>query len=158
MQRFAGTGTQSRQVRTQSPCSAGHHACACLGPPTVGIQYESICCSCKTVSIPQRPPAETFAEWKAKFDAEQVGAGRCRRSCCRCRCCCFRGCRRRRRCRCWGPTPLHILTQLTLWHPTLEQALERAKLDGGKGEDKSGRPNGKQWFLQQEAAHIEVGA
>ncbi|PSC71022.1 RWD domain-containing 1 [Micractinium conductrix] len=49
---------------------------------------------------------ETFAEWKAKFDAEQ--------------------------------------------------ALERAKLDGGKGEDKSGRPNGKQWFLQQEAAHIEI--
>lgn len=38
------------------------------------------------------------------------------------------------------------------------QALERAKLEeaGGKAEDKKGRPTGKAWFLQQEAAHIEV--
>ncbi|KAL4452160.1 hypothetical protein ABPG75_007822 [Micractinium tetrahymenae] len=39
-----------------------------------------------------------------------------------------------------------------------EQALERAKLDeaAGKAEDKKGRLTGKAWFLQQEAAHIEV--
>lgn len=37
-----------------------------------------------------------------------------------------------------------------------EQALERAKLEGDKAEDKKGRPTGKQWFLQQEAAHLEV--
>ncbi|KAL4426114.1 hypothetical protein ABPG77_002700 [Micractinium sp. CCAP 211/92] len=39
-----------------------------------------------------------------------------------------------------------------------EMALERAKLEeaGGKAEDRKGRPTGKAWFLQQEAAHIEV--
>ncbi|GAB4819086.1 hypothetical protein N2152v2_006132 [Parachlorella kessleri] len=49
---------------------------------------------------------ETFAEWKARFDAEQ--------------------------------------------------ALERAKLQGGEAADKRGRLTGKQWFLQQEAMHREV--
>lgn len=38
-----------------------------------------------------------------------------------------------------------------------EQAAARAKVEGGKEEDKK-RPTGKQWFLQQEAAHIEVRA
>lgn len=34
-------------------------------------------------------------------------------------------------------------------------ALQRAKLEGEKSEDKK-RLTGKQWFLQQEAQHIEV--
>lgn len=37
-----------------------------------------------------------------------------------------------------------------------ELALERAKLDGGKSEEKAARLSGKQFFLQQEAAHLEV--
>lgn len=39
-----------------------------------------------------------------------------------------------------------------------ELALEKAKLEeaAGKSEDKKGRLTGKAWFLQQEAAHIEV--
>lgn len=37
-----------------------------------------------------------------------------------------------------------------------EQALERAKLEDGKAEEKKNRLTGKQWFLQQEAAHLEV--
>ena len=40
-----------------------------------------------------------------------------------------------------------------------EQALERAKLEGkDAGEERKGRLTGKQWFLQQEAQHIEVRA
>ena len=40
-----------------------------------------------------------------------------------------------------------------------EQALERAKLEGkDAGEERKGRLPGKQWFLQQEAQHIEVRA
>jgi hypothetical protein len=38
-----------------------------------------------------------------------------------------------------------------------EQALARAKLGDGKAEDKEGRLTGKQWFRQQEEAHLEVG-
>lgn len=39
-----------------------------------------------------------------------------------------------------------------------EMALQRAKLEGEKIEDRKNRLTGKQWFLQQEAQHIEVGA
>jgi len=34
--------------------------------------------------------------------------------------------------------------------------LQRAKLEGDKSEDRKNRLTGKQWFLQQEAQHIEV--
>jgi hypothetical protein len=37
-----------------------------------------------------------------------------------------------------------------------EQALERAKLEDGRSEERKGRLTGKQWFLQQEAQHLEV--
>ncbi|KAI7835902.1 hypothetical protein COHA_010205 [Chlorella ohadii] len=37
-----------------------------------------------------------------------------------------------------------------------EMTLQRAKLEGDKSEDRKNRLTGKQWFLQQEAQHIEI--
>ncbi len=37
-----------------------------------------------------------------------------------------------------------------------EMTLQRAKLERDKSEDRKNRLTGKQWFLQQEAQHIEV--
>lgn len=103
---------------------------------------------------------EAFASWKARFDAELVRAGAAR-----------------------PPAQCSTAVAAARWHsfgvallacsPQLEmlrlpcrprhvflacQALEKAKLEeaAGKSEDKKGRLTGKAWFLQQEAAHIEV--